>query len=173
MYRPHTTTVRAIEADLLRFRESIAPPAIEVSFHVRRLFRAVHQELFNPRLNVKMLKRVCNLRDNNISSQFMCETGMYLSDYILELRLKAAVQLLARYDLSTARVAWLVGFGSLQTLHRAFKRRFGSTPGAVRSQLATPRAAAQRDRLLSTAFSRHSAVACEVPRQPASGEDGR
>lgn len=123
---------KAIHADLERFRESIPPPERSVSFHIGRLLGCIQRELFNPNLNVKTLKRLCDVRDNNVSSRFKCEMGVYLSSYITRLRLEAAILLLRGSDLSVAEVALFVGYPNLQTFYRAFKRHFLCTPAEFR-----------------------------------------
>ena len=128
----------AIHAELQRFQECIPLPRRAVSFHIGRLLTCIHRHLFSQNLNVKTLKKLCRLRDNNISSRFKCEMGVYLNSYITELRLEAASRLLQRHSLSAAEMASVVGFRNLQTFYRAFKRNFSCTPGVFRSRFHTP-----------------------------------
>jgi transcriptional regulator GlxA family with amidase domain len=54
--------------------------------------------------------------------------------YLAELRLARAVRLLRSTDATVAEVARSVGYGSEETLSRAFKARFGEAPSAFRAR---------------------------------------
>lgn len=55
-------------------------------------------------------------------------------EYLTELRLNRAAELLHSSDLSIAQVALRCGFQTGQYFSTAFRRRFGCTPGAIRSK---------------------------------------
>ena len=52
--------------------------------------------------------------------------------YVEELRVETARRLLEDTDLTVAAVATRVGFTHAETLHRAFRRRVGTTPDSYR-----------------------------------------
>ncbi|WP_373418284.1 helix-turn-helix domain-containing protein [Arthrobacter sp. BF1] len=54
--------------------------------------------------------------------------------YLTNRRMLLASELLADYQLSTARIAAKVGYGGPFALSTAFKRRFGASPTAFRNQ---------------------------------------
>lgn len=59
-------------------------------------------------------------------------------EWLLERRLRKAADLLVATEHSVEEVARAVGYESLSHFHRAFKRRFGCTPGVYRSRLLAP-----------------------------------
>jgi AraC-like DNA-binding protein len=63
------------------------------------------------------------------------ETGQTFGGFVLETRLKRAMQLLtdpARAGMRISDIATETGFGDISTFNRAFRRRFGDTPRGVR-----------------------------------------
>jgi AraC-like DNA-binding protein len=63
------------------------------------------------------------------------ETGETFSQFVMEERLKRAFDLLTDPQQSSRRISDIAsetGFGELSTFYRAFRRRFGDTPAAVR-----------------------------------------
>lgn len=65
--------------------------------------------------------------------------GQAVGEWIRETRLSRARSLLERRPaISTARVAAYTGFASARHFHRAFKARFGMTPGEFRRQVTSP-----------------------------------
>lgn len=68
--------------------------------------------------------------------QFMKEqTGKTLLNYLEELRLAKAEELLKRTDWNNAKIAEESGFGSVNTLYRVFNKYVGVSPGAYRDNL--------------------------------------
>lgn len=59
-------------------------------------------------------------------------TGQGFLSYIHEARLAHAKTLLVETTLSLQEIAETVGFGNALTMSRAFKKRYGMTPGAYR-----------------------------------------
>ncbi len=107
----------------------------ELSVRVKEVVECIHHNLFDPQLSVKSLKTKCKIRDNNVSCQFKCETGIYLHSYIAMRRLETAVILLHDSHLSIAEVADRVGYRHLQTFYRVFRRYFRCNPGSFRSMI--------------------------------------
>lgn len=63
------------------------------------------------------------------------ETGFSFAEHVLELRLQKTRQILtdrANDSLLVSEVAYACGFSSLSYFNRAFRRRFGCTPGSTR-----------------------------------------
>lgn len=124
-----------IESELLRFRMAHAPSTHGTSCHVRDLLRAIHDALFDPRLTVRALKVRCRIRDNNVAYRFKYEMGVSIKEYIEDLRIAAAGHLLRSGEHNAWEVATAVGYSHLQTFYRAFRRRFGCTPGDYRGRV--------------------------------------
>jgi transcriptional regulator GlxA family with amidase domain len=99
---------------------------------VERMLDFATERAFGPRINVKVLKAGCAARDNNVSSRFKIEVGVYVVDYIASLRTDAAQWLLTKTSWPIATVAYAVGYEYLQTFYKDFRRIVACTPGAYR-----------------------------------------
>lgn len=69
---------------------------------------------------------------------FRAATGLTFSRYVDHLRTSRAYQLLLESDLSLAQIAAETGFCDQCHMNRQIRRRFGTTPGRIRSQELTP-----------------------------------
>lgn len=67
-----------------------------------------------------------------VCHKFKKETGMSVSDYLLERRLTLANELLRDPSLTVRDVARRVGYSADSYFIKKFKQRFGVTPGSIR-----------------------------------------
>ena len=96
---------------------------------IGRLLATIHKNLFDPGLNVKTLKNLCKIYDNNISCQFRSKIGQTIKEYLESQRMEAAVRLIDELQpISVVELAFFVGYEHVQTFYRAFRRRYGCTP---------------------------------------------
>ena len=110
---------------------------------VDRMLDCIHRHVFEPDFNVDALRRRCRIGDNNRSSRFRFLVGHTPRAYIEQLRLATAADLLHEHpEANVLDIAYLVGYEHPQTFYRAFRRHFGSPPGAVRKD--KPRAVRPR-----------------------------
>ena len=66
-------------------------------------------------------------------SQFLKEqTGKSYTEYVEELRLDHAMQLLRTTDLNITDIAEQCGFSTANTFYKAFRRKYQLSPSAVR-----------------------------------------
>lgn len=75
--RCHMRRQQAIEAELHRFRQTHPPPVQGASWEMRDLLNRIHNELFDPVLNVQILKTRCRISDHNVSCRFKHELLAY------------------------------------------------------------------------------------------------
>ncbi|MFD3679993.1 GlxA family transcriptional regulator [Streptomyces sp. NPDC058613] len=99
-----------------------------------RLWIADHldEDLSAPALAARMC-----LSERHFARVFKQETGTSTADYVAAARVEAARRLLESTDRPLEQVAAVAGFGSAETLHRAFRRQLATTPGAYRSRFRT------------------------------------
>jgi transcriptional regulator GlxA family with amidase domain len=99
-----------------------------------RLWIADHldQDLSAPVLAARMC-----VSERHLARVFTAETGVGPAAYVEAARVEAARRLLETTDDPLARVAAAAGLGSAETLHRAFRRRLATTPGAYRRRFRT------------------------------------
>lgn len=83
---------------------------------------------------VPALARQAGMSERTLARAFRTECGTTPADFVEQVRVEAARQLLETTDLTVAAVAARCGFGTPETLHRAFRRRTGSTPAAHRAR---------------------------------------
>lgn len=78
-----------------------------------------------------------NFSVRHLSRLFEEQVGLTASAYVERVRLEAARVMLEGGDEGLPVVARRTGFGSAETMRRAFLREFGVTPGAYRAQFRT------------------------------------
>ncbi|MCD9193458.1 GlxA family transcriptional regulator [Streptomyces albireticuli] len=80
--------------------------------------------------------RMC-LSERHFARVFTQETGTSPAAYVEAARVEAARRLLEGTDHPLDRVAAIAGLGSVETLHRAFRRQLATTPAAYRRRFRT------------------------------------
>jgi transcriptional regulator GlxA family with amidase domain len=83
-----------------------------------------------------LAQRAC-MSERTLARVFVAETGMTPGSYVERLRVDAARRSLETTKGSVKQVARLCGFGTVETMHRAFKRTAGSTPLQYRARFST------------------------------------
>ncbi len=85
--------------------------------------------------------RVASLEPKYFSVYFKKRVGLCFRDWLFTLRIEQAKKLIASRDLSITDVASAVGFGSLRSFERNFKKQVGVAPAehqkAIQTRLLT------------------------------------
>jgi transcriptional regulator GlxA family with amidase domain len=89
-------------------------------------------------LSVAALAARANMSARTFARVFAAETNFTPAVYVERLRVDAARRSLETTKKSVKQIARTCGFGTVETLHRAFKRGVGSTPLQYRARFATP-----------------------------------
>jgi transcriptional regulator GlxA family with amidase domain len=89
-------------------------------------------------LSVDALAARVGMSSRNFARTFRRETDTTPAAYVEQLRIEAARQLLETTDLTVGAIARQVGIRHAETLHRAFRRRVGTTPELYRKHFAFP-----------------------------------
>jgi transcriptional regulator GlxA family with amidase domain len=87
-------------------------------------------------LSVPALARRAAMSPRTFARSFAAEVGTTPAAYVQAARVEAARRLLESTDRSTAEVARACGFGTVETMHRAFRRTVRTTPGQYRRHFA-------------------------------------
>ena len=87
-------------------------------------------------LRVDALADRAHMSPRSFARKFHDETGTTPAAYVEQLRVEAARRLLETTDLTVATIARHVGLHHPETLHRAFRRRLGTTPDSYRQHFA-------------------------------------
>ena len=96
-------------------------------------------------LSVDALARRASMSVRHLARLFRRETGATPAALVERLRLEAARRELELTTRSAKQIASSSGFGTVETMHRAFRRTLGTTPLLYRERFATRR----RDRTLA------------------------
>ncbi|MDF4252773.1 GlxA family transcriptional regulator [Streptomyces sp. WMMB303] len=80
--------------------------------------------------------RMC-LSERHFARVFRQETGSSPAAYVESARVEAARRLLETTDRSPAQITAATGLGSIETLHRAFRKQLNTTPAAYRRRFRT------------------------------------
>lgn len=87
-------------------------------------------------LSIAALARRAAMSERTFVRAWRAETGTTPAAYVEALRIEAARRLLETSDLTVAAIAADVGLGRPETLHRAVRRRLGTTPDQYRQHFA-------------------------------------
>jgi len=107
-----------------------APPA-RLDPRVAQTIARMERHLDAPQLTATLAAAV-HLSPRRLETLFRAGLGLTPGAYALGLRLAAARRLLADTRHPLAEIALRTGFSSPSTLSRAFRRTFGTAPGALR-----------------------------------------
>jgi transcriptional regulator GlxA family with amidase domain len=88
-------------------------------------------------LSVAALAQRASMSERTFARVFAAETRFTPASYVERLRIDAARRSLETSKKSVKQIARLCGFGTVETMHRAFRRAVGSTPLEYRARFAT------------------------------------
>lgn len=91
-------------------------------------------ENFCYELNLSSLAEMFHLNETYLSSLFKQRTGVTFSDYVTNLRIGKATQLLRENELKLTDIAMLVGYSSSSYFSTAFKKSLGVSPKEYRRE---------------------------------------
>jgi transcriptional regulator GlxA family with amidase domain len=89
-------------------------------------------------LSVAALAQRASLSERTFARVFNAQTRFTPAAYVERLRVDAARRTLESSKKSVKQIARLCGFGTVETMHRAFRRSVGSTPLEYRERFAMP-----------------------------------
>jgi Transcriptional regulator containing an amidase domain and an AraC-type DNA-binding HTH domain len=99
---------------------------------INKIKEMVYSEYSNPDLSIFYLAERMNLSQIYISRLFKKHVFKSIIDYILEIRMEKAYDLLISTDSSIEEIAKLTGFSTNVYFHKSYKKFYGVTPGEHR-----------------------------------------
>jgi len=129
--------IRLISNLLLVMSELIQSFQLEISVHDKN-YRKLRQVLdyvdlhFAEKIQISELSEIIHVCDDRLIRLFKEVTGETPIEYIMNLRMEAAIKLLSATELSVAEIADQTGFGSATYMTRVFKQKLNTTPGKYR-----------------------------------------
>ena len=83
---------------------------------------------FAEEITVKRAAAIAGLEQKYFSAFFHAKTGICFKDWVTQIRVDRAMEMMQTRNHSITDVAAAVGFRDLRTLERAFKKRTGMSP---------------------------------------------
>ena len=116
-----------------------APLAAQVAERdgIRKLLLWMSENL-QADLSVAALAQRASMSERTFARVFNAETRFTPAAYVERLRVDAARRSLESSKKSVKQIARLSGFGTVETMHRAFRRSVGSTPLEYRERFTMP-----------------------------------
>lgn len=122
----------ALFSELLR-RMPLTGVSVEDSDTLRSIVTYCVQN-FTGELSLSVLEENLHLNRYYISHLFSERLGIRFNDYVNSLRVSEACRYLLNSSHGVTEISDLVGFNTLRTFNRAFRRQIGVTPSAYRRQ---------------------------------------
>ena len=114
--------------------QSKREPSIDNSLvYVKNVISYI-QLKYSESIKIEDIAFALGLNRSYLTRLFKEATGYSLQDYLLTYRMKMAAKMLAENDHSVADIAQGVGYIDTFTFSKAFKRHFGMSPSAYRSE---------------------------------------
>ena len=112
------TTLQPNEVTVTSVDETFLNKAIEI----------VEKHMMNSEFSVELLVKEMSLSRSNLYLKIKELTGLSSSEFIRNIRLKRAVQLLENSDLSVKEIMYMTGFNTASYFSKCFKKQFGVIP---------------------------------------------
>jgi len=103
------------------------------SLHSAKIIQFINDNISNPDLYIRMVLDQFNISENELQTIVKNESGKTFFDYVEQLRMTKARQLLEETDLSINTISERCGYNSRITLSRAYKRFYGVSPSEHRT----------------------------------------
>lgn len=114
----------------------ITPPEMKGNDEalIDRIMKEINRQIDDPQLNVEKLAADVGVSRAHLHRRMKEIMGMTPSDFIRNIRLKRACELLRRPDIEVTQVAYKIGFNSQPHFSTHFKRYTGFTPSEYRAR---------------------------------------
>ncbi|MDI3310407.1 MAG: response regulator [Thermoanaerobacterium sp.] len=125
---------RDLEEALRQCAVRINSKYAELLPRAEQLIKYIDENYSTP-LTLSMLAQKFNFSPKYISNLIKNKVGHSFTEYLTNLRIKRAVELLTKTDLSIKEIALSVGYDDQQYFHRLFKKKTGKTPAQYRKEI--------------------------------------
>ncbi len=102
---------------------------------LKRLRQYVEQSYSDP-ISLGKAAGIAALESSYFSSYFHVKVGITFTEWLRQVRIEKAMELMKAKDFSITEVAYEVGFGDLRTFERAFKQHTRMTPREFKKSVA-------------------------------------
>lgn len=95
---------------------------------IEHLISIIESQLSNPELNIDYICMQIGMSRTKLYQRIKAITGQSIGDFVRNIRLDKAVQLMTEKDITLAEVMYSVGIQTQSYFTKAFKKKFGKTP---------------------------------------------
>ena len=99
---------------------------------IEKLTKLVETNMANESFGPEELAKEAGMSQSNLNRKLKSINNQTISQFIREIRLKKAKELLHNEDLTVAEISYRVGFGSPTYFNNCFHEYFGVTPGEMK-----------------------------------------
>lgn len=142
-FQPHVLLAKLVNILTLRenqkrryYREFITNPTTPATLDddfLQRAVAVVEQHIDKPDFDIEKFCRELGLSQTNLYRKLQSLLGVSGNQFIRDIRMKRAVQLLATEQYAVHEIATRVGFADAKYFSKAFKKQFGVLPSAYRN----------------------------------------
>lgn len=100
---------------------------------ISKIIKFIDENYCDPNLSLTYISEKFNISLKYLSSFFKEKVGMNLSDYIFQLRISKAKELLINTDASVNEICQMIGYTHVSSFIKAFKKTEGISPAKYRS----------------------------------------
>lgn len=101
---------------------------------MERIMQVINANISNSELSVEKLSEMVGLSRVHLYRKIKDLTSMTAHDFIRSIRLKQAMELLEKKDLSISDIAYATGFTTVSHFSTAFKSMYGASPSEYRNR---------------------------------------
>lgn len=101
---------------------------------LKRVIHYIEANIENTELTVDLLAQNMNLSRSQVYRKIKALTDLTANEFIRQIRLKKALQLLSEGKLNISEIAYSVGFSSQSYFTRSFKEYYGKSPSDLKGQ---------------------------------------
>lgn len=127
--------IRGLEEEL--FKEPLRAVIGKLTYRRRlaRTWQLVQAEYDSPALTLDRAGRESGVNKNHLNTLFRQTTSFTFHQFLVRYRILRAITIMPRKNYSLLEIALRVGFGSLTTFERNFRKLMGMSPKEFRANL--------------------------------------
>lgn len=116
--------------------QEVAVTSIDEKF-LKKAMSIVEDNMMNTEFSVEMLVSEMGMSRSNLYLKLKEITGLSSSEFIRSVRLKRAVQLIKKSDMSVKEIMYMTGFNTASYFSKCFKKQYGMVPSEYVKSLKT------------------------------------
>jgi AraC-like DNA-binding protein len=122
----------------LKLTDQLAQPEASMPPTVLKACRFIRTHALLENINLAAVAKHCGVSTGHLSRLFHHSTSLTFREYLAQVRIEHARDLLLRSGKNVTEVAFDSGFQSISQFHRVFRKAFGMSPGRLRTKHGAP-----------------------------------